>query len=168
MVLNSIQKTVDIISPKMSDEIEFKYHCDRIKELLLVDLTNEQNLNDLNSTIIEDTKIPYHLNEIMRLLLEDNQRLFLTTTDNLNELTNDLIKNKPNTTPEQSNQNRIQEIDQSILNTEMTISKFMETLLSEKILEIIINAAKMDKPTGKVRIMKLKVIYNFTYFNLFS
>lgn len=178
LVLNSIQKTINVVAPPMVEEVEFKYHCQTIKEYF----SNEQNLEEINTKVVEDTQVPKHMNGLMRLLLEDNERLFLSNVNLSNSGDHNRAGGSANGTCEsnlgnaadnttRSNQetvsasieelnptlsvsdrspagHRPEIIDQAILNTEITISTFMETLLSEKILEIIIDAAKYDLPVG--------------------
>lgn len=142
LVLNSIQKTVDVIAPQLDAEIEFKYHCETIKDYFL----NEQNLNEIKTKLIEDTQIPKHLNEIMRLLLEDNERLFLSNKFDDNDQDETLASVQELNPTNDRNQEQIN--NQIDLNTEITISCFMECLLTNKILKIIINASKLDLPCG--------------------
>lgn len=161
LVLNSIQKTINVVAPPMVDSEEFKYHCLSIKEYF----SNEQNLEEINSKVVEDTQIPKHMNGIMRLLLEDNERLFLSNQSNAGDHRRVDGQNEPVASSNEIDSASIEElnplsvrqdrspdppesIDPTILNTEITISTFMECLLSEKILEIIINAAKYDLPVG--------------------
>ena len=165
LVLNSIQKTINYVAPPLDQDIEFRYHCELIKDYF----SNEQNLEEINSKLIEDTCLPKHLNEIMRLLLEDNERLFVSNrTSKENERKEDL-SSAMNTSADASVNNKlmkeenntsasVEELNPTLSlshnnqdiqsNTEITISTFIEYLLSNKILEIIINAAKYDLPTG--------------------
>lgn len=152
LVLNSFEKIEKIIAPSLDSEVEFKYHCDSI----IAYFSDESNLEEINSKLIEDTQLSRHLNEVMRLLLEDNQRLFLSTNDRMNELkeingnqsasVQELNPTLNNNLKHNESSNRNQ--NESSINTEITISPFMEHILSNKIIEILINAAKMDRPTG--------------------
>ena len=149
LVLNSIQKTVNIVAPPLDAEVEFKYHCEIIRDYF----SNEQNLDEINTRLVEDTQLPKHLNEIMRLLLEDNERLFFSNQLNSENDQEDETSNSASIqelNPTLNNDLRLDRTDddQSTLNTEITISTLMEHLLSNKILEIIINSAKFDRPIG--------------------
>lgn len=144
LVLESIEKTVSIIAPPLDTEVEFKYHCEMLRDYF----TNEQNLEEIKVKLIEDTPLVKHLNEIMRLLLEDNElfqnELFQDKSLNQKEVCASIEELNPTLN------NPTNHLDQqeTSLNAEVTISTLLECLLSNKILEIIINAAKFDLPIG--------------------
>jgi hypothetical protein len=117
LVSNAIQSAADVVSPSPSVLDQFVWHWNRIQDFYL-DERSKDRVRRARDRLIEDTSIPRHLNEIMRLLLEEDAQL--QQDEQINRVTN----------------------------TQLSIGPCLEYVLQHHLLEMLCTLAEADEPPG--------------------
>ena len=75
LVSNAIQTAVDVVSPPLPTLEEFQWHWQHIQDFFLDEKSSSQ-IERNRLRLIEETHVPKHLNEIMRMLLEEDEQCY--------------------------------------------------------------------------------------------
>lgn len=116
LVSSAIQTAADVVSPSPSTVDQFVWHWNRIRDFYLDERCDQPRSPHVR--LIEDTSVPRHLNEIMRILLEEDARL---------------------QQDEQTNR---------VANTQLSIGPCLEYVLQKRLLEMLCTLAEADNPPG--------------------